>query len=504
MTIETMRLPGSVAEVAVSKEGPGVGAFFDLDGTLIEGYSANHLAKERFRNREVGLSELVRTLGVAVGAGLGRGAGFVDLLQLGAAAWRGRAHEDLEEMGERLFRQKIEPLIYGGVRELAIAHQRRGHTVVLASSATCYQVEPVARFLGVDHVLCNRYVVEDGVLTGDVVTPVLWGTGKADAVQRFAAQHQIGLADSYFYADGNEDVALMYLVGQPRPTNPGSKLEKVARSRGWPVLKFTRDDTPETAGRGRKGSDIARQRKPRAKRPSTSRILMVRNLIGVATIFPAAAEGVTVGVLSRDRRRGVDRFMRRMADNLFLAAGVKLNVDGRENLEAARPAVFIFNHKNNFDIFVACRLVGHEFTSVGKKEAGENPIGAAFGKLMDAVYIDRDDAQASIAALGPVQQAVERGISLVISPEGTRSKSGELLPFKKGPFRIAMGAGVPIVPIVIRNAEDLAPHNSMVMHPANIDVKVLPAVPTSDWTVKTLDQRVARVRQLFLDTLANW
>ena len=218
---------------------------------------------------------------------------------------------------------------------------------------------------------------------------------------------------------------------------------------------------------------------------------MVRNLIGLATIFPAAAEGVTVGVLSRNRRTGVDRFMRRWRTPCSWRRASSSTSTGGRTLEAQRPAVFIFNHKNNFDIFVACRIVGHEFTSVGKKEAADNPIGAAFGKLIDAVFIDRDDTQASIAALGPVQQAVARGMSLVISPEGTRSKTGELLPFKKGPFRIAMGAGVPIVPIVIRNAEDLAPHNSMVMHPANIDVKVLPAIPTSDWTVKTLDQRIA-------------
>ena len=76
--------------------------------------------------------------------------------------------------------------------------------------------------------------------------------------------------------------------------------------------------------------------------------------------------------------------------------------------------------------------------------------------------------------------------------------------FKKGPFRIAMAAGVPIVPIVIRNAEDLAPHNSMVMHPAKIDVKVLPPIPTSDWTVKNLDQRIGAVRQQYLDALASW
>jgi putative phosphoserine phosphatase/1-acylglycerol-3-phosphate O-acyltransferase len=95
-------------------------------------------------------------------------------------------------------------------------------------------------------------------------------------------------------------------------------------------------------------------------------------------------------------------------------------------------------------------------------------------------------------------------LSLVISPEGTRSVTGELGPFKKGPFRIAMGAGVPVVPIVIRNAEDLAPRNSNVMHSARIDVKVLPPIPTSDWTVRRLDAHIAGVRQQFLDALASW
>jgi putative phosphoserine phosphatase/1-acylglycerol-3-phosphate O-acyltransferase len=233
-------------------------------------------------------------------------------------------------------------------------------------------------------------------------------------------------------------------------------------------------------------------------------LTIVRNLIGTTTIFPAAAEGIAVGALRRSRRAGVDQFMRRWADSLFFACGVTLDVEGEANRHAARPAVFLFNHKNNFDIFVAGRLVGHDFTSVGKKEAGENPIGAAMGKLIDAVFIDRDDAAGAVAALQPVTEAVARGMSLVISPEGTRSKTGELMPFKKGPFRIAMAAGVPIVPIVIRNAEDLAPHNSMVMHSAKIDVKILPPITTSDWTVKNLDQKIVAVRQQYLDTLANW
>ena len=71
-------------------------------------------------------------------------------------------------MGQRVFQRKIEPLIYPEVRELVRAHQRQGHAVVLSSSATSYQVEPVARYLGIEHVLCNRFTVKDGVLSGEV------------------------------------------------------------------------------------------------------------------------------------------------------------------------------------------------------------------------------------------------------------------------------------------------------------------------------------------------
>ena len=126
------------------------------------------------------------------------------------------------------------------MRELVRAHLGRGHTVVLSSSALSMQAEPVARYLGIGHVLCNRFVVdEDGILTGDIVRPVIWGRTKATSVQRFAADHEVDLRSSYFYADGDEDLGLMYLVGQPRPVNPGPEMTKVAARRGWPVLRLT-------------------------------------------------------------------------------------------------------------------------------------------------------------------------------------------------------------------------------------------------------------------------
>jgi putative phosphoserine phosphatase/1-acylglycerol-3-phosphate O-acyltransferase len=237
---------------------------------------------------------------------------------------------------------------------------------------------------------------------------------------------------------------------------------------------------------------------------SAGRVAVLRNAAGMAAMVPAATGGIVAGVLRRNRRAGVDFFIERWLDTLFFTTGVSLAVQGEENLVSPRPAVFIFNHRNNFDVLMAAKLVRHSFTSVGKKEAAENPLSAGLGKLVDAVFIDRADGPRAVEALKPVQEAVAKGLSLIVSPEGTRSENGEVLPFKKGPFRIAMFAEVPVVPIVFRNADDVGPREASVMRPATVDVVVLPPIPTDDWTLDDLDERIAGVRQKFVETLADW
>jgi putative phosphoserine phosphatase/1-acylglycerol-3-phosphate O-acyltransferase len=474
----TQRLPGSVAEIEASPEGPQVGAFFDLDGTLIAGYSARYLAEDRLRNREIGLGELVRTVQAAVNAGTGRG-GFEELLKAGAEGWRGRLDDDLGEMGERLFRQKISQRIYPEMRELVRAHQARGHFVALSSSATAYQVEPVARFLGIDHVLCNRMSTKDGVLTGDIERPVLWGAGKSSAVQRLAAEHHVDLAQSYFYADGDEDLALMHIIGHPRPTNPGKNMERVANSRGWPVLRFT------SRGGGRVD--------PR-----------VRTIAGLASLVPLTSVGVAVGLASRRKRAGLNFTVPRWIDAMFAINEVKLNVTGRDNLWAARPAVFIFNHRNNFDSFITARLVEKDFTGIAKKELENNFIFGTFGKLADVAFVDRSNSAAAVDAIKPLQDLAAKGLSLIVAPEGTRLDTTSVGPFKKGAFRISMATGLPIVPIVIRNAESIADRDASGMNPGTVDVIVLPPIFTDDWDLRNLRHRIEEVRQLYVETLANW
>src|SRR5262249_52981342 len=181
-----------------------------------------------------------------------------------------------------------------------------------------------------------------------------------------------------------------------------------------------------------------------------------------------------------------------------------LTVLGDENLTAERPAVFIFNHRNQVDPMIAGRLVSDNFTSVGKKELENDPIVGTMGKIMDAAFIDRDDPQKAIEGLKKVEELARKGLSILIAPEGTRVDTTEVGPFKKGPFRIAMAAGIPIVPIVIRNAEIVASRNSTTINPGTVDVAVFPPIPVDDWTVDTLPKHIAQVRPLDLDTRADW
>jgi putative phosphoserine phosphatase / 1-acylglycerol-3-phosphate O-acyltransferase len=139
-----LRLPGSVAEIMASPPGPKIGAFFDLDGTLVAGFTAVILTQERLRRRDMGVGELISMVTAGLNHQLGR-IEFEELITKASGALRGRPLSDLEEIGERLFNQKIESRIYPEMRELVRAHMARGHTVVLSSSALTIQVGPVAR-----------------------------------------------------------------------------------------------------------------------------------------------------------------------------------------------------------------------------------------------------------------------------------------------------------------------------------------------------------------------
>lgn len=242
----------TLAEVDHGRSGPEVAAFFDLDGTLVAGFTAAAFIQHRLRQGELDANVVTETLRLGLEGILGR-IHFEEFLELSLGALAGRPAADLEALGQELFEREIRARLHAPIVELVFAHRDHGHQVVLASSATSFQVEPVARVLGIEHVLCNRLEVDlDGRLTGRMQGPVIWAAGKARAAQAFAESHGIVLSESYFYADGSEDVSSMYLVGHPRPVNPGRRMRAAATRRGWLVIRVP--ESPRVRGVRPRGS----------------------------------------------------------------------------------------------------------------------------------------------------------------------------------------------------------------------------------------------------------
>jgi putative phosphoserine phosphatase/1-acylglycerol-3-phosphate O-acyltransferase len=178
-------------------------------------------------------------------------------------------------------------------------------------------------------------------------------------------------------------------------------------------------------------------------------------------------------------------------------------VTGEAHLWEQRPAVFIFNHQSGVDVLLLCRLLRRDIVGVAKQEIRRNPIfGPAFA-LAGVVFIDRFDHQRAVAALAPAVETLRRGVSIVLAPEGTRSATPRLGRFKMGAFHLAMAAGVPIVPIVFRNALDALPKHAVVVRPTTIEVVVHPPISTIGWTAARLDDEIAAIHELYARTLAS-
>ncbi|MCV7298652.1 HAD-IB family hydrolase [Mycobacterium barrassiae] len=225
------------AEIAASEPGSHIGAFFDLDGTLVDGFTAAAHATDRIRRRQAGIGEIMGVFEASMRYRLRR-MRFEHLLTRAAGYLQGETLIDLDEVCERIFVDSLATRVFPAMREIVVAHQERGHTVVLSTSAVTIHANPVARFLKIDHVLCNHFEVDSaGRLTGHIAKPVVWGRNKANAVEDFCAANGVGLQHSYFYADGDEDAALMVKVGNPRPVNPRPKLAALAAEHGWPILQ---------------------------------------------------------------------------------------------------------------------------------------------------------------------------------------------------------------------------------------------------------------------------
>jgi putative phosphoserine phosphatase / 1-acylglycerol-3-phosphate O-acyltransferase len=469
-------LQDTLERIEAGPSGPRIGAFFDLDGTIVAGFTGGAYYADRLRKGDVGPLEGARTA-VMVADGL-LGGDHTRIGETGVQQLRGMAPEDLAELGERLFAKRTARTIRPQARQLVAAHQRKGHTVAVASSATHFQIDSIARDLGVEHILCTELEEQDGLLTGAVKGGMLWGEAKARAVRGMIRSLKLTRSATYGYANGAEDVAFLSSVGRPHAVTPHATLRRVAERQGWPVVEL---EDPRSGG-------------PRA---------VVSSFAAMGAMNIGMAAGLGIGLLRRDSQMGRDMALSFGFKSFLGAAGVRLNVVGSHRLWAHRPAVFVFNHQSGLDAIIVCALLQENFSGIGKKSAKNNPLTALSTYALDLVYVDRGTSKAREQGKGLVDR-LNAGKSVFVAPEGTRSPTPVLAPFKTGAFHAALDAGVPVVPIVVRNAYELMPGDSMGIVGGTVDVAVLEPIWPDGWKREEMRAVAASVRQRFVDTMDNW
>ncbi len=210
-------------------------AFFDMDRTLLLVNSADRWVRWQVRNGEAPRSDLLRLTSWLAQYTLG----VLDVEALAdnvVRGYRGVSEAALREKVATWVRAEVLETLSMRARNELDARRARGDVCVLLTSATLYAAEPVARAVGIEHVLCSRLEVHDGELSGRHLRPLCYGRGKVAMAEQFARENDVDLARSSFFTDSISDVPMLERVGEPFAVNPDPRLLVAAKRRGWPVL----------------------------------------------------------------------------------------------------------------------------------------------------------------------------------------------------------------------------------------------------------------------------
>ncbi len=186
---------------------------------------------------------------------------------------------------------------------------------------------------------------------------------------------------------------------------------------------------------------------------------------------------------------------------LLVASGIKVTVKGLSNINPAESYIFMPNHVSNFDIPVLLAHLLVQFRWLAKAELFKIPV---FGHAMQRagyISIDRSDRTSAIRSLKKAGTMIRNGVSLLIFPEGTRSYDNNIQPFKKGGFVLAVDSGVPIVPVIIHGTWPIMPKKKILVKPGNVVLEVAKPIDTSNYTVKTKDVLMEKVRTVIIESL---
>jgi 1-acyl-sn-glycerol-3-phosphate acyltransferase len=241
-----------------------------------------------------------------------------------------------------------------------------------------------------------------------------------------------------------------------------------------------------------------------AEAPSDGKsILLTLRNIGetLAVSLPTMLEALAGRVTKETCDDRLERWSRRVVDN----ARIHVEVIGRENLRAEETYLVMSNHQSLYDVPVLFHVIGSNVRMIAKEELFRVPV---FGPALAAggfISIDRGDRKAAIASLQRARDLLAGGTHVWIAPEGTRSRTGELLPFKKGAFYLAFEAQLPILPVSLSGTRDALPAKGLRSVPgANVRVTIHPKIDPAPYAArgkKGRDELMLEVRRVLESAL---
>jgi HAD superfamily hydrolase (TIGR01490 family) len=211
-------------------------AFFDLDDTLTTRNTGELIVGYLHRTGRLSRREVLRFawLDLQFRWGLRSFEGVAGQV---AESNRGDSVEELDELMREWFEAEGRRYINRQAVEWLEAHRARGDLVAINTSGSRFNTLPIARHLGVEHILCTELEVVEGRFTGRIVPPVCFGKGKLLKAEEFCRGHGVSLAESSFYTDSHHDLPLLLAVGRPIVVNPSPRLYLEALRRGWEVRR---------------------------------------------------------------------------------------------------------------------------------------------------------------------------------------------------------------------------------------------------------------------------
>jgi len=174
--------------------------------------------------------------------------------------------------------------------------------------------------------------------------------------------------------------------------------------------------------------------------------------------------------------------VRTWARSILWASGIRVHINGPRQLRPNQPAVYMANHQSAFDILATVVAIPGTVRFIAKKELFRIPVFAQGMRRVGMISIDRGNSQAAQQSLAEAAEKMKKGVSVIIFPEGTRSRDGQIHRFKKGGFVLAIKGQFPIIPTVIKGSFNIMKKKSLKLSKGQITVDFLPAVSTAGMT----------------------